>query len=339
MRTEYEDFLEGTADLTCTRAHEFSNRANARMALGRHDEALRDYDRACSLDRDDTSFLVNRSGLLLELGMRERAVEDLRKARQLLGNGDVANPRALESIAQVFAHCNETDLAEEALLAFLQFVLSVLPYAAREEDDAGISHIIRKDGHAIQICPGIIEPDDLDSFANMVVNENGGKNASRFDRLLKEVRQGIQALGNIKDPHHIDPLIGMLDDISPYVRCTAAWALGVIGDSRMVEPLIRMLHDASAEVREEAVLALSGAQDSRSVKHLIPLLEDDDSNVRSRAARTLSRMKDLQLSKSIAALVVSGVNKWTWKNPVKENKTKRDLWNAAVRTVYSGIGL
>lgn len=339
MKTEYEEFLEETADMTCTRANEFSNRANARAALGRHGEALRDYDRACGLDQDNVSFLVNRSGLLLKLGMRERAMEDFRKARQLSGNGDVANPRNLFHIAQMFVRCNETDLAEEAFLAFLQFVLSVLPYAAREEDDPVITHIIRKDGHTIEICPGIIEPDDLDSFANMIVNENGGKNASRFDRLLKEVRQGIQALGNIKDPHHIEPLIGMLDDISPYVRCTAAWALGAIGDSRMVEPLIGMLHDTSADVRYEAASALGRVRDNRSVKHLIPLLEDDDSNVRSCTARILSGMEDLQLSQSIAALVASCVSKWTWKNPVKKNKTKRDLWNTAVRTVYSRIGL
>lgn len=288
MTMEYEDFLGATADLVCTRVEEYGNRANASMALDRHDEALRDYDKACNPEPDEPSFLLNRSGLLLELGMREHALEDLKKARQLSGNGDMANPRDLIYIARMFLRCNEPDLAEESLLAFLRFVLSVLPYAAREEDDAGIGHIIRKDGLAIQMRPGIIEPDDFDSFANIIVNENGGKNASRFERLLNEVRQGIQALGNIKDPRHIEPLIGMLDDISPYVRCTAAWALGLIGDSRMVEPLVRTPHDANAEVRYQTASAFGKAQDSRSVKHLIPMLEDDDSNVRSCAARILA---------------------------------------------------
>jgi HEAT repeat protein len=130
----------------------------------------------------------------------------------------------------------------------------------------------------------------------------------------------------------------MLDDICPYVRCTAAWALGVIGGSRMVEPLIGMLHDGSAAVRYEAASALGKLRDNRFVRHLIPLLEDNDPNVRSRAARTLSCIEDLQLSKSIATLA-SGVNEWLWKSPVEMNKARRNLWNGGVRTVYSRIGL
>jgi len=337
VKTEYEIFLEETADSACTRAHEFNNRANTRMALGRHGEALRDYDRACSLDPDDPLLLLNWAELFLELGMTERALEDLERARQLSVNGNVAAPLDLFYIARLFLACNEPDLAEESLLAFLRFVRSILPFVAREEDDAGIGHIIRKDGHTIHICPGIIGSDHFCSAANMIVNAKGEKNAMRLERLLKEVKQGVRELGNIKNPHHVEPLIGMLDDICPYVRCTAAWALGVIGDSRMVEPLIGMLHDASAEVRYEAASALDKVQDCRSVKHLIPLLEDDDSNVRSCAARVLSGMEEPQLSKSSVALA-SGVNKWARKNPVENNKKKRDLWNAAVRKVYNRIG-
>ncbi len=59
METEYEIFLKETTDSACTRAHEFfNNRANTRMALGRHGEALRDYDRACGLEPDDPLLLI-----------------------------------------------------------------------------------------------------------------------------------------------------------------------------------------------------------------------------------------------------------------------------------------
>lgn len=195
MKTEYEDFLEATVDLTCARAHEFSNRANARIALGRQDEALRDYDKACSLDRDDTSFLVNRSGLLLELGMRERAVEDLRKARQLSGNGDVAKPRELFYIAQVFVLRNETDLAEETLLAFLQLVLSIMPYTTAMADVHG--YVIRK------VIPCISAPildfDDLDHFIHVLSEVKSGQGIREIKRLSNQTRREI--LCTSRDTH------------------------------------------------------------------------------------------------------------------------------------------
>ncbi|MGA7076917.1 MAG: HEAT repeat domain-containing protein, partial [Halobacteriota archaeon] len=128
-------------------------------------------------------------------------------------------------------------------------------------------------------------------------------------------------LGEISDPHAVEPLIKMLNDADsdvckaaaealgrigePAVKtlikvlsdadwgvresAAAADALGRIGDSRAVEPLIRVLSDADSHVRESAAAAeaLGRIGDSRAVEPLIRALNDADSDVRTNAADAL----------------------------------------------------
>ena len=65
-----------------------------------------------------------------------------------------------------------------------------------------------------------------------------------------------QALGEIKDPHEVDRLIGDLKDTSWQIRWYAAEALGGIKDPRAVEPLIAALKDHIKDVRRRAAEAL-----------------------------------------------------------------------------------
>ena len=65
-----------------------------------------------------------------------------------------------------------------------------------------------------------------------------------------------RALGEIKDPRAVEPLIAALKDTDKDVRQAAAEALGKIGDPRAVEPLIAALKDAEWHVRKAAAKAL-----------------------------------------------------------------------------------
>lgn len=191
METEYMEFLEATADSTCTCASEFNNRAIALMELGRYDEAQRDFERACSLE-PDPSYFLNAAELYLALRMEERALENVRKARQLAGNGHVTHPQGLYHVACMFLKCNEPKSAEEVLLAFLQFLQSIIPYTLQDEMGG---YIVRKDGHTIHATPFIIDFDDLDRLIGAIYGARGRNSTTRqIKKLYEEARVGISSI-------------------------------------------------------------------------------------------------------------------------------------------------
>ena len=100
------------------------------------------------------------------------------------------------------------------------------------------------------------------------------------------------ALGKIKDPRAVEPLIAALKDEDSDVRKAAAEALGEIKDPRAVEPLIAALKDESSSVRRAAAEALGKIGDPRAVEPLIAALKDKDSDVRYAAAKALGEIKD-----------------------------------------------
>ena len=72
-----------------------------------------------------------------------------------------------------------------------------------------------------------------------------------------EVRKNAaEALGKIKDPRAVEPLITALKDEYSGVRWHAAWSLGEIQDPRAVEPLIEALKDEDSGVRLSAAWSL-----------------------------------------------------------------------------------
>ncbi len=104
--------------------------------------------------------------------------------------------------------------------------------------------------------------------------------------------QACDALGELKDPRAVDPLILALQDRKFIVRSNAAYALGEIDDIRAVEPLIQALSDEENEVRGAAAEALGKIKDERAVEPLIQDLKDDDSSIRVNACDALGELKD-----------------------------------------------
>lgn len=100
------------------------------------------------------------------------------------------------------------------------------------------------------------------------------------------------ALGKLRNPAIVEPLIASLRDVDADVRRTAATALGEIGDRRAVEPLLTVLRDNEPQVRACAVTALGKIGDLSAIPSLIPVLEDEDPNVRGSVADSLAFFKD-----------------------------------------------
>jgi len=107
------------------------------------------------------------------------------------------------------------------------------------------------------------------------------------------VRAGAAfALGELKDPRAVEPLIGALKDSGIGVRQLAAGALGELNDPRAVEPLIGTLKDSEIAVRWVAAVALGRLKDPRAVDPLIDALTDSNADVRRWAANTLGELND-----------------------------------------------
>lgn len=68
--------------------------------------------------------------------------------------------------------------------------------------------------------------------------------------------EAAEALGDLRDPKAVEPLIAALKDRDAEVREGAAEALGKIGDRRAVEALTEALNDPRHDVRKKAERSL-----------------------------------------------------------------------------------
>ena len=108
----------------------------------------------------------------------------------------------------------------------------------------------------------------------------------RFDKDPNIRMNAAKALGEIKNPKAVEPLIVALKDENPGVREEAAKALVQIGVPA-VNVLIDALKDGDADVRERATWALGAIKDSIAVKPLIALLKDKNPRVQEQAVKAL----------------------------------------------------
>jgi HEAT repeats len=148
---------------------------------------------------------------------------------------------------------------------------------------------------------------------------------SALNSRYKDTRLGvIEALGEIRDPQAVEPLIGLLGDKDNEVRWEAALALGEIADPRALGPLEGALRDPDRYVRYGSAIALekmgwspdspvdlafllAGKQEWDALAYMgkdaIPSLDcaakDNDKAVRLMAVRTLGRIGE---EKAIPAL-------------------------------------
>jgi hypothetical protein len=107
----------------------------------------------------------------------------------------------------------------------------------------------------------------------------------------------VNALGEIKDPRAVEPLIEALKDTA-HVSAVLV-ALGKIQDHRAVEPLIAALEDKDPYVRLDAVWALGEINDSKAIAPLAAALRDRDIRVQGKAGYALSRINDPRASSAL----------------------------------------
>jgi HEAT repeat protein len=129
------------------------------------------------------------------------------------------------------------------------------------------------------------------------------------------IRQAAaEALAPLKDPHAVEPLVGLMTDDSSGVRKAVVAALAARGGFRVVDPLVAALEDRDPEVRAIAAAAVyrrlmtDPDQDARrataaalgrvraadAVEPLIKAVMDSDEGVRVAAIKALQSIADPQ---------------------------------------------
>jgi HEAT repeat protein len=100
-----------------------------------------------------------------------------------------------------------------------------------------------------------------------------------------EVRHyAVRALGEIRDPRAVEPILAMEGEVDGEVRL---WALGRLGDRRGYEIIAASVADSEGEVRLAAIQALRDLGDERAVPVLEKALGDGEWMIREWAARGL----------------------------------------------------
>ncbi len=94
------------------------------------------------------------------------------------------------------------------------------------------------------------------------------------------------ALGKIRDPRAIDPLIRALADKYQNVRAESAMSLAAIGKPAL-EPLLRFLRDSDRSIRIEVVTALGELKDTDAIRPLMQILDTADEDERVEIADAL----------------------------------------------------
>ncbi|MCD8487003.1 MAG: HEAT repeat domain-containing protein [Desertifilum sp.] len=112
-----------------------------------------------------------------------------------------------------------------------------------------------------------------------------------------------RAFCEIQDARAIPHLIGLLTDVCPLIRVSAAYALGRNPSPDAVESLIAQLNrDWNGYVRKGVVWALGNCRDRRSLQPLLNALKTDISAVRLWAASSLAQMSAVSYEAIIAAI-------------------------------------
>jgi HEAT repeat protein/class 3 adenylate cyclase len=102
----------------------------------------------------------------------------------------------------------------------------------------------------------------------------------------------VKALGKMRAPESVDPLIERLMEDDRQMKRLALDTLGAIGDKRAARPMIGLLKDDDMLIRQKATDYIIEIADSDVVPEIIDLMRDKDVNVRRCAVEVLNNLKD-----------------------------------------------
>jgi HEAT repeat protein len=239
----------------------------------------------------------NVQGLIIVLNHKDPAVQY--DAAEALG--EIGDDRAVEPLATVLKNDEISGVrwkAAEALSKIGTAAVDALIGALQHNDDD-----VR--WKAAMALGEIGDPRSIDPLLRLLCDEDrfvkshaalalGAIGEPAVNPLICALREGdgnlrwgaAIALGKIRDPRSIEPLIRALADKYENVRAESAKALAAMGKSSL-EPLLQFLKFSEGDVRLEVVTALGELQDTGAIQPLIQHLENADDDERKAIADAL----------------------------------------------------
>ena len=118
----------------------------------------------------------------------------------------------------------------------------------------------------------------------------------------KEIRfAAVEALGQIRAPEAVAPLVAALREPDRNLRRAAAEGLGEIADPRSAPDLIVALEDEHWSVRSAAATALGRVASPKATLALIARADDPDDTVRRAAVLALGELRDARAAPRLVA--------------------------------------
>jgi len=114
---------------------------------------------------------------------------------------------------------------------------------------------------------------------------------------IKECRESIRMLGELRSRKAIVPLIGFLETDDIQIRSNAAWALGEIGHVKAVLPLIGILNDPIDNVRINSAWSLGRIGDKRALSALRSAMRNGSTELRKHAREAITRIESAEADK------------------------------------------
>jgi len=114
---------------------------------------------------------------------------------------------------------------------------------------------------------------------------------------IKECRESIRMLGELRNRKAIVPLIGFLETDDIQIRSNAAWALGEMGHVKAVLPLIGLLNDPIDNVRINAAWSLGRIGDKRALSSLRFAMRNGSTELRKHAREAITRIESTEIDK------------------------------------------
>jgi HEAT repeat protein len=239
----------------------------------------------------------NVQGLILALKHRDPKVQY--DAAEALG--DLGDNRAVEPLATALKRDEFSGVrwkASEALSKIGAPAVEVLIGALRHDDDdvrwkAAIALGEIGDPRAIEPLITLLCDKDrfVKSHAALALGAIGEPAVNPLLGALHEgdgnLRWGAAiALGKIRDPRAIEPLIRALADKYENVRAESASSLAAMGKPAL-GPLLRFLKFSDGPVRLEVVTVLGELHDTDAIQPLVQMLENADDDERKEIADAL----------------------------------------------------
>lgn len=129
----YLQFISETAGDCCDSYMALNNRANAKAALGRLEEALEDFNLACEKVHDsgapyDATPFLGRAGLYVVLGPRSEALKEAEYIFDMLSDHSHSNCFEHIDLARLFLKCNDPFKSLICLKRTLRLLTEMLPF-------------------------------------------------------------------------------------------------------------------------------------------------------------------------------------------------------------------